>query len=125
MAAPAPVPQGSSILQLSWTVCEQVRALSGNLPSNVLCVYMCVVWSLHCLAGASHKGKQASLGFGVCRRKAAAAQDLTGRLDANLKEALNAMSSDVEELQADIERLHHEAAVIQCGNPRVEQVSAL
>ena len=89
-----------------------------------MCVYVCgLVPSLPCWSQSQRQTSK--LGFGVCRRKAAAAQDLTGRLDANLKEALNAMSSDVEELQADIERLHHEAAVIQCGNPRVEQVSAL
>ena len=36
--------------------------------------------------------------------------------------ALNELSDDLDELRADMERLHHEAAAIQCANPRVLQV---
>lgn len=56
----------------------------------------------------------------------AEAEARTGPLEEGsaLRAALNALSQDVEELQADIERLCHEAAVIQCGNPRVLQVGA-
>ena len=62
----------------------------------------------------------------MCRRMQAEAEARTGPLQegSQLRAALDALSKDVEELQEDIERLRHEAAVIQCGNPRVLQVGA-
>ena len=61
----------------------------------------------------------------MCRRIKAEAEARTGRLEEahDLRAALDALSDNLEELQADIERLRDEAAVIQCGNPRVMQVS--
>ena len=60
----------------------------------------------------------------MCRRIKAEAEERTGRLEEapDLRAALDALSDNLQELQADIERLRDEAAVIQCGNPRVMQV---
>ena len=58
------------------------------------------------------------------RKKKQEALALTGDLDENpsLKADLDALSGDLDELRADVERLHDEAAGIQCANPRVLQV---
>ena len=50
---------------------------------------------------------------------------MTGKLkdEPKLKNSLNALPDDIEALRADIERLQHEAGLVQCANPRVLQVS--
>ncbi len=77
-------------------------------------------------SGAGNCCRGTKLVSGMCRRMKAEAEERTGRLEEapDLRAALDALSDNLQELQADIERLRDEAAVIQCGNPRVMQVRA-